>query len=186
MTETLADRRIPAGDNFLSRDEVAAITPEILIARTTALKPLVAECAQSAEEQRRLDNEVWNALRKTGYFYTYVRKKHGGLQFDTGTYISATLPIAEACPSTGWPACFALEHNWFIAQMPEETQAEVWGKTPFTTAPSAAFPPARRQRWMAAIACRDGGCGAPWSCMPPGSCSRRSKSRPAARRSRGR
>ena len=31
MTETLADRRIPAGDNFLSRDDVAAITPEILI-----------------------------------------------------------------------------------------------------------------------------------------------------------
>ena len=39
MPERLADRRIPAGDDFLSRDEIDAITPEGLIARMQALKP---------------------------------------------------------------------------------------------------------------------------------------------------
>lgn len=141
MTEALADRRIPLGDDFLSRDELDSITPEMLIERVAALKPLIAERALSAERNRRPDDDVWNALRASGYFYMYVPRKHGGLQFDPDTYISATLPIAEACPSTGWTACFAAEHNWFIAQMPEQTQAEVWSKTPFIIAPSAAFPP---------------------------------------------
>lgn len=141
MPERLADRRIPAGDDFLSRDEIDAITPEGLIARMQALKPLVAERAAAAEQERRPDDEVWAALRKSGYFYLYVPRRFGGLEYDPDTYISATLPIAEACPSTGWTACFAAEHNWLIAQMPEATQAEVWGRTPYVIAPSAASPP---------------------------------------------
>ena len=141
MTEALADRRIPVGDDFLTREELDTITPEMLIERTRALKPLVAEKAASAEQNRRPDDEVWNALRRSGYFYIYVPKRFGGLEFDPDTYISATLPIAEACPSTGWTACFAAEHNWLIAQLPEATQAEVWGKTPFVVAPSVAAPP---------------------------------------------
>lgn len=141
MTEQLADRRIPAGDDFLSPEEIRAITPEILIERLQALKPLVAERAASAEQARMPDDDVWNAIRKTGYFYIYVPQRFGGLQFDTDTYISATLAIAEECPSTGWTACFAAEHNWFVAQLPEQTQAEIWGKTPFVIAPSCAAPP---------------------------------------------
>ena len=141
MPERLADRRIPAGDDFLSRDEIDAITPEALVERMQALKPLVAERAGEAERERRPDDEVWAALRKSGYFYLYVPRRFGGLEFDPDTYISATLPIAEACPSTGWTACFAAEHNWLIAQMPEATQAEVWGRTPYVIAPSAASPP---------------------------------------------
>ena len=141
MPESLADRRIPAGDDFLLPDAVAAITPDLLIARMAALKPLVASKADSAERERRPDDEVWAALRQSGYFYLYVPRRFGGLEFDPDTYISATLPIAEACPSTGWTACFAAEHNWLIAQMPEATQAEVWGRTPYVIAPSAAAPP---------------------------------------------
>ncbi len=146
MTEPLADRRIPAGDDFLSKAELASITPEILIERVRALKPLVASRARAAEEARRPDDEVWNALRKSGYFYIYVPKRFGGLQFDTDTYISATLEIAEACPSTGWTACFAAEHNWFVAHLPVETQQAIWGEHPYIIAPSCASPPGTATR----------------------------------------
>ena len=141
MSERLADRRIPAGDDFLTPQELQSITPEILIERMRALKPLVASRAAAAEQARKPDDDVWNALRRSGYFYIYVPRRFGGLQFDPDTYISATLEIARACPSTGWTACFAAEHNWLIAQLPEETQAEVWGKTPYVIAPSCASPP---------------------------------------------
>lgn len=141
MTQALADRRIPAGDDFLSRAELDAITPELLIERMQALAPLVESRAAAAELARKPDDEVWNAIRASGYFYIYVPRRFGGLEFDPDTYISATLPIAEACPSTGWTACFAAEHNWLIAQLPEETQREVWEKTPYAIAPSCASPP---------------------------------------------
>ncbi|WP_028660028.1 hypothetical protein [Nocardioides insulae] len=140
-TDKLAERRIPPGDDFLAAEEVAALTPEILVERTRALKPLVAGRAAVAERDRRPDDEVWSALRRSGYFYVFVPRRFGGLEFDPDTYISATLPIAEACPSTAWAACFSAEHNWFIAQLPEATQAAVWGATPFVNAPSLASPP---------------------------------------------
>lgn len=139
--EALADRRIPAGEDFLSGAELDAITPQGLIARMHALKPLVAARAAAAERARRPDDDVWHALRASGYFYIYVPRRFGGLEFDPDTYISATLPVAEACPSTGWTACFAAEHNWLIAQLPEATQKAVWQKTPYVIAPSCASPP---------------------------------------------
>lgn len=48
MPEPLADRCIPAGDDFLSPEALAAITPDILIARLEALKTLVASKAASS------------------------------------------------------------------------------------------------------------------------------------------
>lgn len=141
MAEPLADRRIPRGDDFLPADELASLTPAGLIDRMRALKPLIASRAAAAEQARKPDDEVWAALRASGYFYIYVPRRFGGLEFDPDTYISATLEIAEACPSTAWTACFAAEHNWLIAQLPEATQAEVWRRTPYAIAPSCAFPP---------------------------------------------
>lgn len=141
MTEPLAARQIPAGDDFLSAEELAELTPELLIERLQALKPLIAARAAAAEAARKPDDEVWSAIRRSGYFYIYVPKRFGGLQFDTDTYISATLAIAEECPSTGWTACFAAEHNWFVAQLPEQTQAAIWGRFPYVIAASCAAPP---------------------------------------------
>lgn len=145
MSEALADRRIPTGGDYLSAAELAALTPEILIDRMAALKPLAADHANEAERLRRPVDAVWNAIRATGYFYVYVPRRFGGLEFDPDTYISATLPLAEACPSTAWAACFAAEHNWLIAQLPEATQAEIWARFPYVIAPSCASPPGRAE-----------------------------------------
>ena len=42
VAEPLADRRIPKGGDWLSLAELEALTPEELVRRTTALKPLAA------------------------------------------------------------------------------------------------------------------------------------------------
>ncbi len=107
---------------------------------------MIAAASAEAERLRRPVDEVWNALRATGYFYMYVPRRFGGLEFDPQAYIDATLAICEACPSTGWTASFAAEHNWLIAQFPEQTQAEVWGRTPYVIAPSVAAPPGKAVR----------------------------------------
>lgn len=145
-SEKLAERRIPAGDDFLTRDALDKITPEVLIERLRELQPLIRAHSATAEQLRRPTDEVWNALRASGYFYIFVPRKFGGLEFDPQTYIDATLAICEACPSVGWTASFAAEHNWLIAQYPEDTQKEVWGRTPYVIAPSVAAPPGKAKR----------------------------------------
>ncbi|SNS59580.1 hypothetical protein [Sphingopyxis indica] len=140
--EAFADRRIPKEKDWLSREELAALTPEELVRRTTALKPLVATHAAECEALRRPVDAVWNAIRKTGVFYHFVPRRYGGLEFDIDSFIDAMLPIAEGCASTGWVTAFCVEHNWMLAQFPETLQDETFGGDfPYIIAPGATNPP---------------------------------------------
>ncbi|WOF42396.1 hypothetical protein KNJ79_14535 [Sphingopyxis indica] len=140
--EAFADRRIPKEKDWLSREELAALTPEELVRRTTALKPLVAAHAAECEALRRPVDAVWNAIRKTGVFYHFVPRRYGGLEFDIDSFIDAMLPIAEGCASTGWVTAFCVEHNWMLAQFPETLQDETFGGDfPYIIAPGATNPP---------------------------------------------
>ena len=135
---------IPKGDDFLSRDELAALTPQELIRRTTALKPLLERHASQCEAERKPVTEVWNAIRKTGCFYHFVPKKYGGLEFDVDSFIDAMLPLSEGCASTGWVTAFCIEHNWMLSQFPEAFQDELFGGAyPYVIAPGVTAPPGK-------------------------------------------
>lgn len=137
-----ADRRIPEGGDFLSREDLAALTPAELVRRTIALKPLIASHARQCELQRRPVDEVMQAIRATGVFYHFVPKVYGGLEFDVDTFIDAMLPIGEACASTGWVTSFCVEHNWMASQFPKAFQDETFGGAfPYLIAPGVTMPP---------------------------------------------
>jgi alkylation response protein AidB-like acyl-CoA dehydrogenase len=143
----LADRRIPTGGDFLSAKALAELTPDLLMQRMKDLAPRIAAAAQEAERLRRPVDEIWNALRAAGYFYQFVPKAFGGLEVTTDQFIDISLPIAEACPSTGWAASFCAEHNWFLAHFPEETQQALFGGDyPYVVAPVVSAPPGKAVR----------------------------------------
>ena len=138
----------PKNDDFLTRSELAALTPAELVRRTTALKPLLAAHAAEAEQLRHPVSSVWDAIRGTGCFYHFIPKKYGGLEFDVDSFIDAMLPLGEGCPSTGWVAAFCVEHNWMLSQFPERFQDEVFGgngdeRVPYVIAPGATNPPGK-------------------------------------------
>ena len=93
----LADRRLPQGGDWLSREELASVTPNGLVNRTVALKPLLAANSREAERLRRPVDAVWEALRASGIFYHFVPKMYGGLEFGVDAFIDAMLPLAEGC-----------------------------------------------------------------------------------------
>jgi 3-hydroxy-9,10-secoandrosta-1,3,5(10)-triene-9,17-dione monooxygenase len=139
---SLADRRIPGGNDWLSAEQLDAITPAELIRRTTALKPTLAAHSREAERLRRPVDSVWEALRASGIFYHFVPKIYGGLEFDLETYIDAMMPLGEGCSSTGWVAAFCVEHNWMLAHFSKEAQDETFGgKFPYVIAPGVTTPP---------------------------------------------
>ena len=138
---------IPAGDDFLSREALAALTPDELVRRTTALKPLLLRHAAECEQNRRPVTEVWNAIRSTGCFYHFLPRKYGGLEFDVDSFLDAMLPLAEGCASTGWVTAFCVEHVWMLAQFPEQFQDEIFGggsdHVPYVIAPGVTAPPGK-------------------------------------------
>lgn len=143
----MSERRIPAGDDFLSAAEVAALDPAELTRRTTALAPLVRDSAAEAERLRRPVAAVWSAIRNSGFFYQFVPRSRGGMGVDTDSFIDAALPIAMADPATAWSACFCAGHNRTLAHFPVEAQQEIWGGDyPYIVAPSLSSPPAQAGR----------------------------------------
>ncbi|MGI3901369.1 MAG: acyl-CoA dehydrogenase family protein [Janthinobacterium lividum] len=142
----LANRRERKPDQYLARAEVAQITASELTRRMTALAPMVEAHAAEAERLRHPVDAVWTAIRRSGFFYQFVPQAFGGMATDLDGYMDAVLPIAEACASTAWTANFCAWHNWALAQFPRETQAEVWGTSPYTIAPLMAAPPGQALR----------------------------------------
>jgi len=141
-----ADRRIPTGGDWLTPDQLAAITPDELVRRARALVPMLAAHAAEAERLRRPVDSVWQALRDSGIFYHFVPKVYGGLEFDLDTFIDAMLPLGEGCASTGWVASFCVEHNWMLAQFEQAAQDEIFGGDfPYIIAPGVTMPPGRAQ-----------------------------------------
>jgi alkylation response protein AidB-like acyl-CoA dehydrogenase len=136
-------RHAPTGDDFLSPAELKALTPAKIIAATQALKPKLAAGARQAEEQRRPVDELWDELRRSGYFYMLVPKKYGGLEADIDDVIDATLPIAEGCGSTAWVAMFGLVHNRHMVGYPDEVLEEIFGGGRYIIEASATMPPGR-------------------------------------------
>lgn len=135
-----AERQIPEGNDFLSREELDALTPEEMVRRAKELRPLLAKNTRQAEIERKPVDEVWSALRKAGFFYHFVPKKFGGLEFEVEPFIDIVYELAQGCTSTAWVMSFCMEHNWMMSQFPEQAQEEIFGHSPYIIAPGVNSP----------------------------------------------
>jgi 3-hydroxy-9,10-secoandrosta-1,3,5(10)-triene-9,17-dione monooxygenase len=126
--------------DWLSPDELKELTVEKIVARVTALQPLITAKARQAEIEREADHEVWSALRKTGIFYLMVPQSRGGLEEGLQAFIDVILPIGKMDASLAWTAAFSVMHQWQIAQFPAQCQKEIWDALPYVTSAGSAFP----------------------------------------------
>lgn len=143
MVTPVSEDERPIGALRLSPAEVAGLTVDVLVERVRALQPLLAARAESAERERRPDDEVMDALRRTGIYYHFVPKRFGGLELGVSEFVEIVLPMAAACASTAWVTSFCMEHNLILSLYPPQAQEEIFGAQPYIIAPGAAFPPGR-------------------------------------------
>jgi len=130
-------------NDWLTSQELNALTPALLAARVDAIQSFIAEHAGETERLRRPADAVMEALRKTGIFYHFVPKRYGGFEYGLVDLVNEVLPIGEACTSTAWVTSFCIQHNFLAAQLPIVGQDEIFGATPYTIAPGTGAPPAK-------------------------------------------
>lgn len=135
------DPHAPGETGWLSRREVAALTPEIVRERIRVLKPMITEYATESERLRYPHPRVWEAIRATGFFYHFVPKMYGGCEFGPEDFFLTANVISEACASTGWAATFLVEHNWVAALFPKEAQDKFFAGGRYMMAPLVSTPP---------------------------------------------
>jgi alkylation response protein AidB-like acyl-CoA dehydrogenase len=132
---TGGSRFLPSGDdNTLPSEERA------LLERARALLPLLAERAPAATAARKLPAETIAEYHAAGILRILQPKRFGGLQGRFSLFSRIVEELTYGCASSAWVYAVLAEHQWIIAQYPEQAQIDVWGEDPLAVASSSLAP----------------------------------------------
>ena len=115
-------------------------TPDELVARAAALKPVLRERQRETERNRRVPDETVADLKEAGLYKVQQPARYGGYQFDVGTFVRCASEIGAGCGSTGWVYSTAAQHQWQIGMYDVAAQDEVWGDDPYQISASSYSP----------------------------------------------
>jgi 3-hydroxy-9,10-secoandrosta-1,3,5(10)-triene-9,17-dione monooxygenase len=112
------------------------LTPQELIARAAALKPLLREQQAENDERGFYSQELHEAFLNAGLYRTLQPRLFGGYEFDIPTFYRAMLEISHGHPSAGWCLTLCASHPFLIAShWSEQAQRELFGADGHFAAP---------------------------------------------------
>jgi alkylation response protein AidB-like acyl-CoA dehydrogenase len=97
-----------------------------LVRRASELVPLLREKALWMEENRRLHDDVIEAIAVAGILKMRVPVRYGGYESDMGTVVDVLTELSRGDGSTGWTAAVWLISTWMTGLFPDEVQDEVF------------------------------------------------------------
>ncbi|HEY2058054.1 MAG TPA: acyl-CoA dehydrogenase family protein [Amycolatopsis sp.] len=97
-----------------------------LTKRAADLVPLLKENARWVDENRRLPDEVIEAVTAAGILRMRVPKRYGGYESDMGTVVEVLAELARGCGSTSWVSTVWALSSWMAAHFPDSAQDEVF------------------------------------------------------------
>jgi 3-hydroxy-9,10-secoandrosta-1,3,5(10)-triene-9,17-dione monooxygenase len=98
-----------------------------LVAKATALQPLLAANAEATENNRQAHPDNIAAIEDAGLFDLIVPKRVGGLGATLATQLSVAAELGAACPSTAWVQTLLTVATWATSRSAGKCQDEVWG-----------------------------------------------------------
>jgi alkylation response protein AidB-like acyl-CoA dehydrogenase len=97
-----------------------------LVRRATELIPLLRKHAAWAEENRRLHDEVIEALAAAGIVKMRAPIRYGGYESDARAMLEVATELGQGDGSTSWTASVWWITTWMIGLFSDETQDEVF------------------------------------------------------------
>jgi 3-hydroxy-9,10-secoandrosta-1,3,5(10)-triene-9,17-dione monooxygenase len=117
-----------------------------MLDRARALIPRLAERAPAAAAARRLPLETIAEYHAAGILRILQPRRFGGMQGRFSLFSRIVEELTYGCASSAWVYAVLAEHQWIIAQYPEEAQIDVWGDEPEAVASSSLAPRAAAKR----------------------------------------
>src|SRR5215470_14075603 len=124
-----------SGDDKLLPDE-----ERMMLERARTLVPRVAERASAAAAARQLPAETIDEYRAAGILRILQPRRFGGMQGRFSLFSRIVEELTYGCASSAWVYAVLAEHQWIIAQYPEQAQLDVWGEDPKVVASSSLAP----------------------------------------------
>ncbi|MFF7475735.1 acyl-CoA dehydrogenase family protein [Streptomyces sp. NPDC008092] len=103
---------------------------EELVARAEALGPLIREHAPKTEADRRVPDQVIDALSEAGLFKLSTPRRYGGYESGMRAMLDVSAAVARADGSTGWVVALVNVCNYMAGLFPVRSQDEVFGADP--------------------------------------------------------
>jgi 3-hydroxy-9,10-secoandrosta-1,3,5(10)-triene-9,17-dione monooxygenase len=137
----IATPRPSSGDDSLLPAEERAV-----LERARALIPRLVERAPAAAAARRLPPETVAEYRAAGILRILQPRRFGGMQGRFSLFSRIVEELTWGCASSAWVYAVLAEHQWILAQYPEQAQIDVWGDEPEAVASSSLAPRAAARR----------------------------------------
>lgn len=129
---------VPAMDTI--DRQTSAVTPDEIVARAAALKPVLRDRQRETERNRRVSDESVADLKKAGLYKVLQPKRYGGYEMDLWTFARCASEIGAGCGSTAWVYSTAGQHQWQIGMFDDRAQQEVWGENEYAISASSYSP----------------------------------------------
>ena len=115
------------------------LTPQEMIDRAVALRPLLREQSAETEERACPSQEIHEACVAAGFYRCYIPRRYGGYEFGAPTFMRVVQELSRGDVSAGWCIALAAAHALQIASWwPEQAQEEIFGDGDFRCAAVAA------------------------------------------------
>jgi 3-hydroxy-9,10-secoandrosta-1,3,5(10)-triene-9,17-dione monooxygenase len=101
-----------------------------LLAKASALVPLLRAKAADIERERRITDDVLAAIDAAQLFRLRTPQRFGGFEGDLRTYMDVVTELGRGCGSTSWVAFISIATVWIAALFPDEAQRDVFAGNP--------------------------------------------------------
>lgn len=122
----------------VSLDEAAL--GQDLVARATAMIPMLREREAQAIADRQVGSDVIKAFADAGFFKVLQPKRYGGFELSPAVYCSIAKALAQGCMGSAWVYGVVAVHNWQLALFDPQAAEDVWGSDPSVLISSSYMP----------------------------------------------
>jgi 3-hydroxy-9,10-secoandrosta-1,3,5(10)-triene-9,17-dione monooxygenase len=111
-----------------------------VLERARAIVPRLAARAPAATAARTVPAETIAEYHAAGILRILQPRRFGGMQGRFSLFSRIVEELTYGCASSAWVYAVLAEHQWIIAQYPEQAQIDVWGDDPRAVASSSLAP----------------------------------------------
>lgn len=97
-----------------------------LVSRAAELVPILQQHARWGEENRRLHDEVLEAMTAAGLLRMRIPRRYGGYESDSGTVLDVLTQVGRGDGSAAWVAGVWSISNWLACLFPDHVQDDVF------------------------------------------------------------
>lgn len=107
-----------------------APSEEELIARASALIPMLRAQAMEVENARSVPAQTIDAFREAGFFKILQPARWGGWEMHPRTFYKVLMELGRGCPSSAWNAMILGIHQWHFGVMDPRAGDDMWSEDP--------------------------------------------------------